>query len=237
MIRKESEAGVGYSVVELGGVRHVFVAAVARQGTSICQQTEDALRTIETLIRDESAPGSIVMQSVFLRDLADEATCREIMRDFYGKEMPATTYIPQKPCEGKLLAIEALGVGRGRGEVEIIRKGEQTVITRHGGIAWVHVANVHAKSGAGSVYDRTLSAFHSADELLAAAGFRFDEVVRTWLYLGDITGMEGEAQRYEVFRRVGDAGPGQTRFSSQHGHRRRWQGRDDQLHSHKARPA
>jgi len=31
MIRKESEAGVGYSVVELGGVRHVFVAAVARQ--------------------------------------------------------------------------------------------------------------------------------------------------------------------------------------------------------------
>ena len=149
MIRKESESGVGYSVVELGGVRHVFVAAAARQGTSIRQQAEDALRTIERLIKEESAPGSIVMQSVFLRDLADEAACREIMRDFYGKEMPATTYIPQPPCEGKLLAIEALGVGRGRGEVEIIRKGEQTVITRHDGIAWVHVANVHPKSAGG----------------------------------------------------------------------------------------
>jgi enamine deaminase RidA (YjgF/YER057c/UK114 family) len=202
MIRKESEAGVGYSIAELGDVRHVFVAAGPRQGATIRHQAEDALRTIETLIKEESAPGSIVMQSVFLRNLADEAVCREIMRDFYGKDMPATTYIPQPPCEGKLLAIEALGVGQGRGEVEIIRKNEQTVITRHDGIAWVHVANVHAKTGSGSVYDRTLSAFQSADELLAAAGFRFDEVVRTWLYLGDITGMEGQAQRYRELNRA-----------------------------------
>jgi enamine deaminase RidA (YjgF/YER057c/UK114 family) len=202
MIRKESQSGVGYSVVELGGVRHVFVAAVARQGTNIRQQAEDALRTIERLIKEESAPGSIVMQSVFLRDLADEAACREVMCDFYGKAVPATTYIPQPPCEGKLLAIEALGVGGGRGEVEIIRKGEQTVITRHDGIAWVHVAHVHPKSAEGSVYDRTLSAFRWADELLAAAGFRFEEVVRTWLYLGDITGMEGQAQRYRELNRA-----------------------------------
>ena len=66
----------------------------------------------------------------------------------------------------------------------------------------MHVGNVHAKSAAGSVYDRTLSAFRSADELLAAAGFRFDEVVRTWLYLGDITGMEGQAQRYRELNRA-----------------------------------
>jgi enamine deaminase RidA (YjgF/YER057c/UK114 family) len=202
MIRKESQSGVGYSVVELGGVRHVFVAASPQNGANARQQAEDTLRTIERLIKKEGASGSIVMQSVFLRDLADEAACREVMRDFYGKEMPATTYIPQPPCEGKLLAIEAMGVGRGRGEVQIIRKGEQTVIVRHEGITWVHVANVQAKSGAGTVYDRTLSAFRSADELLAAAGFRFDEVVRTWLYLGDITGMEGQTQRYRELNRA-----------------------------------
>jgi enamine deaminase RidA (YjgF/YER057c/UK114 family) len=202
MIRKESQSGVGYSVVELGGVRHVFVAASPQNGTNVRQQAEDALRTIEKLIKKEGASGSIVMQSVFLRDLADEAACREVMRDFYGKDMPAITYIPQPPCEGKLLAIEAMGVGRGRGEVEIIRKGEQTVIVRHEGFTWVHVANVHAKSGAGTVHDRTLSAFRSADELLAEAGFRFDEVVRTWLYLGDITGMEGQAQRYRELNRA-----------------------------------
>ncbi|MGD0656047.1 MAG: dioxygenase [Thermoguttaceae bacterium] len=202
MIRKESNAGVGYSVVELGGVRHVFVAAAARRGTTIYEQAEDALGTIERLIKKEIAPGSIVMQSVFLRDLADQAACREIMRDFYGKEMPATTYIPQPPCEGKLLAIEALGVGRGQGEVEIVRKGQHTVIARHDGITWVHVADIHCGKEAGSVYDRTISAFRLADQRLAAAGFGFEEVVRTWLYLGDITAMEGQAQRYRELNRA-----------------------------------
>jgi enamine deaminase RidA (YjgF/YER057c/UK114 family) len=202
MIRKESETGLGYSVVELGPVRHVFAAATPRQGKSIRQQVQDALGTIGTLIKEESAPGSIVMQSVFLKDSADETACREIMRDFYGKDMPATTYIPQPPCDDKLLAIEALGVGRGLGEVEIIRKDEQTVITRHDGITWVHVGNAHAKTASGSVYDRAISAFRRADELLAAAGFRFDEVVRTWLYLGDITGMEGDEQRYRELNRA-----------------------------------
>ncbi|MGD0519324.1 MAG: dioxygenase [Thermoguttaceae bacterium] len=202
MIRKESNAGVGYSVVELGGVRHVFVAAAPRNGATIQEQAEDALGTIERLIKKESAPGSIVMQSVFLRDMADQVACREIMRDFYGKELPATTYIPQPPCEGKLLAIEALGVGCGQGEVEIVRKSEQTVITRHDGITWVHVADIHCGNEAGTVYDRTISAFRLADERLAAAGFRFEEVVRTWLYLGDITGMEGQVQRYRELNRA-----------------------------------
>jgi enamine deaminase RidA (YjgF/YER057c/UK114 family) len=202
MIRKESNAGVGYSVVELDGVRHVFVAARPRNGATIHEQAEDALGTIERLIRKEIAPGSIVMQSVFLRDLADQAACREIMRDFYGKELPATTYIPQPPCEGKLLAIEALGVGRGQGEVEIVRKGQQTVIVRHDGITWVHVADIHCGNEGGTVHDRTISAFRLADEQLAAAGFRFEEVVRTWLYLGNITGMEGQAQRYRELNRA-----------------------------------
>ena len=76
------------------------------------------------------------MQSVFLGDWADAAECRRIMRDFYGNKMPATTYIPQPPCDGSLLAIEAWGVGPGRGEVQIIRHADHTVIVRHDGIAW-----------------------------------------------------------------------------------------------------
>ena len=37
---------------------------------------------------------------------------RAIVREFYRDELPATTYVPQRPCDGRLLAIEALGVGR-----------------------------------------------------------------------------------------------------------------------------
>ncbi len=202
MIHKVSEAGAGYSIVEAGGVRHVFAAAVPRQGANFCEQAQDALRIIEGLLREEIARGAIVMQSVFLRDAADEAACRDIMGDFYGAEMPATTYIPQQPCEGKLLAIEALGVGRGRGEVEIIRPAAETVVVRHDGIAWAHVGGAHSGSAALSVYDGTISAFNLAEKRLRSAGFSFEEVIRTWFYLGDITGMEGQAERYWELNRA-----------------------------------
>ena len=172
------------------------------KGASFGDQALDALRSIEDLLEEESAPGSIVMQSVFLSDWANAAECRRVMRDFYGKKMPATTYIPQPPCDGSLLAIEAWGVGPGRGKVQIIRHADHTVIVRHDGIAWAHLGGVPPKSAAASVYDSTISAFRSADEQLTAAGFRFDEVIRTWLYLGDITGMEAEAQRYRELNRA-----------------------------------
>ncbi len=116
-IRKASHEGIGYSVVELNDVRHVFAAAVPRRGLTLRQQADDALRTIEAVIQEEGTLGSIVHQAVFVPNVSQIDECRQIIRDFYGEEMPATSYIPQPPCEGKLLAIEALGVGprHGRG--------------------------------------------------------------------------------------------------------------------------
>ena len=70
--------------------------------------------------------------------------------------MPATSYIPQPPCDGKLLAIEALGVGRGMGEVQIERVSEQLVITRHNDIAWVHCAQVVPQGRGAGVYDEAV---------------------------------------------------------------------------------
>ena len=43
--------------------------------------------------------------------------------------------------------------------------------------------------------NRSVSAFRAAAKRLSSAGWQFDEVIRTWLYLGDITGMEGRRQR------------------------------------------
>ena len=82
----------------------------------------------------------MVHQAVFVADVGLIDECRQIIREFYGSELPATSYIPQRPCDGNLLSIEALGVGRGKGEVEIERISEQLVIARHNGIAWIHAA-------------------------------------------------------------------------------------------------
>src|SRR5208283_6119161 len=139
-ICKSSHEGIGYSVVDLNDVRHVFAAAVPRRGLTLRQQAEDALHTMEAVIQGQSTRSSIVHQAVFVPNVSLIDECRQIIHEFYGKELPATSYIPQPPCEGKLLAIEALGIGRGMGEVDIERVSEQLVIARHNHIAWCHCA-------------------------------------------------------------------------------------------------
>jgi len=197
MIRKESSAGVKYSVVDLNGVRHVFANAVPRNGGDLEQQARDALHTIEAMAHEEGILGSIVHQAVFMSDIQQVEACRQIMRDFYGNEMPATSYIPQAPCGDKLLEIEVLGVGQRHGGVEIRRLSERTVTARHNGITWVHCANIVPETPAETIYDRSLDAFRRLDHELATWGFRYDQVVRTWLYLGDIIGLENQVLRYQ----------------------------------------
>jgi enamine deaminase RidA (YjgF/YER057c/UK114 family) len=202
MLRKRCHDGVGFSVVELQDVRHVFAAAVPRRGGSLEEQAFDALRTIKAVLDEEGPRGSIVKQEVFLSDYAQVEKCRQIMREFYGKNLPATTYVPQHPCCGKLLSIEALGVGQREGEVEIERHDDALVVTRHNNIAWVHCGQIVPDSPATGVYERSQSAFQNMSCRLGSVGIRFDQVIRTWLYLGDIVGPEGDTQRYKELNRA-----------------------------------
>ncbi len=202
MIRKTCSDGVGYSVVDLTDVHHVFAAAVPRCGGSLETQADDALKTIEAVIREEGTLGSIVHQVVFLGDYSQLEEVRRIIRDFYGPEMPATTYVPQLPCEGGLISIEALGVGRKKGDVDILRFSDQLVLARHNNISWVHCANVVPQTSATATYDRAIDAFQRMRALLQRVDVRFDQIIRTWLYLGGIVDAEGESQRYKELNRA-----------------------------------
>ncbi len=202
MIRKELREGLAYSVVELDGVRQVFAAVLPCCGETFVEQTEDVLHALSTIFHKEGVAGSIVMQSVFLDNIDNQAACQRMMREFYGKDLPATAYIPQPPCEGNHLSIEAWGIGGNEHEVNIERLGEELVLAHHQGITWAYLANVQPESSAESVYDRSLSAFQSAGVRLHDAGLRFDEVVRTWLYLGNITAAEGQTSRYLELNRA-----------------------------------
>ncbi|MFZ5832230.1 MAG: hypothetical protein ACOY3P_19265 [Planctomycetota bacterium] len=202
MIRKHSSDGVGYSVVEPNGVRHVFAAAVPRTPGDLAEQTHDALRTIEAVCSDEGAHNSIVHQAVFLDDPAHFDACRQLILDFYGSELPATTFIFQPPCNGKMVSIEALGIGRGSGGVQVERLGERMVSVAHDGVTWVHLANVSLRTPAGSTYERATCLFQAMRDGLALRKVRFDQIIRTWLYLGDIVGPEGDTQRYKELNRA-----------------------------------
>ena len=201
-IRKVSQEGIGYSTVDLNDVRHVFAAAVPRRGSTFRQQADDALRIIEAVTHDEGTRGAIVHQAVFLADIGQIGECRQIIHDFYGSDLPATSYIPQSPCEGKLLAIECLGVSQNRGNVEIDRISEQLVLARHNRITWAHCAQVAPSTQALGAYDDALSGFEQMRLLLDGVGIRFAQVIRTWLYCGGIVDNEGAASCYQEMNRA-----------------------------------
>src|SRR5208283_4623857 len=88
--------------------------------------------------------------------LIDE--CRQIMHEFYGPDMPVTSYIPQPPCEGQLLAIETLGMGQKKQQVKIKRINEHLALVQHNGITWVHAA-IAPQASCGSAYEQASRGF------------------------------------------------------------------------------
>jgi enamine deaminase RidA (YjgF/YER057c/UK114 family) len=202
VIRKESSEGIGYSVIERHRIRHVFAAAAPRDGNTLAEQAHDALQTIERVMAEEGTHRAIVRQDVFVSQPGDFPEAQRIIHDFYGSDLPATSYIAQPPCNGKLIAIEAMGLGRGCGLEHIVRVSEQVVVTCYNDITCVHCAHVRPSSESGSVYDRSRAAFEQLARAVNSQGLAFDRVIRTWLYLGDIVGPEGETQRYMELNRA-----------------------------------
>ena len=178
-----SHAETRCSIVDLRGPRQVFANVVPGNDGDLAEQTHDALRTLDALADEEGIAGAIVHQAVFLRDVRQIEACRQIMRVHYSSELPATSYIPQPPCSGKLLEIEVWGVGRRDGGVEIRRLSQRTVTARHNGVTWVHCEDVVPETSAKAIHDRSWDAFRRLEQELATWGFSFDQVVRTWLYL------------------------------------------------------
>ena len=199
LLRKIARDGIGYSVVELTDVRQFHIVAVPQSGCTLEQQARDALRMIETVLEKEGARSSVVRQTVFVADAAFVKPCKQLMREFYGEDMPTTTYVRQRPCDGKMLAIEVMGVGA---DAQIERISEQLVVASHNGLSWAHVGGVMPRNALASVFDGSKSAFTTMCALLDEAGIRFDQIVRTWLYLGDIVGMEGPVQRNNELNRA-----------------------------------
>ena len=87
--------------------------------------------------------------------------------------------------------------------VDIRRVSDQVVVTSHDGVTWVHCANVVPEiAGGGGL--RSFRGCLRADETAnGGTGYSVREyVVRTWLYLGDIVGPEGDTQRYIELNRA-----------------------------------
>ncbi len=199
---KTSHQGTGLATVELNDIHHVFASAIPQCGGTLRQQAENALQDLDDVLGAEGARQSIIRQTVFLTAPGRVDECRQIVRGFYGADLPVICYVPQPPCDGKLLSIEAHAVRRGRCEVEIERVSEQLVMLRHDDLTWAYCTLAVPGTSTAGAYEVTANTLHRIRSLLHGRSVRFDQVIRTWFYLGGIVVAEGTTQRYKELNRA-----------------------------------
>jgi enamine deaminase RidA (YjgF/YER057c/UK114 family) len=192
--------GTGCSHVDLGDSTRVALMITPRGRVPFGEQAREVLLAMRTVLGKYPEPMAITVQTVFLKDARDQAECEELFTTFSGADLPVTNYVLQPPCCGAALAMEAWAIG-GK-SVRVEHFGPQALAVAYDGVRWVYCAGVKPASSSRGVYPQTLDALGRLRAALEQAGSSFERVVRTWFYLGDITGPEGEAQRYQELNRA-----------------------------------
>ncbi len=185
------------SVVSLNGLSHVFVTAEPHRGDTLRQQLNSALTTVKAIMSAQGGP-DIVQETLFLADDRLIAESQQIVREFYGTALPSVSYVPQPPCSGKLVVVEALGL---KGDGPIRRISDQFVVARHQGIDFIFASQAVPRTSAAGVYEQSTCTFHHLRRLVGE-GAKFSHMIRAWFYLGGIVDAEGPSQRYKEFNRA-----------------------------------
>ena len=189
-----------HAVLELGNLARMAVIALPGRRGSFRQEASELFAQLACIVRNHPTPLAATTMMVFLREGADEAECREVVQAWFRAAMPVTTYAVQPPCGGAALGVELWALG-GPG-VTVQRFGPQLLAVESDGIRWIHCGDIRGKAGTDGPYAESLSAFQLMGQQLATAGVGFDQVVRTWLYVNQITeGAEGR-QRYQELNRA-----------------------------------
>ena len=208
-----------YQIKEQATIRELFLTAIPSENF-VCRneyqghggyvpdyeaQTLSMLEQIRGILSREGFEGYGVMQTVFLDDPGQKQLVRKMMADFYGPNQPATTYVRQKPCENRAIAIELYAVAPrqvGDPGFYIGRFSDKNTQLQHDGFHWYFTSDILPYEAMTGAYERSASAFDSLNAELDAGGFQPEQLVRTWLYQGLLVLPEGDTQRYKELNRA-----------------------------------
>lgn len=192
-------------------VSHLIMMAVPSEklrGASLEEQLADVNTQIQAVIRAQVPSAHVIQQTVFLKNYEDRRRCQELWREYYGESLPVNVYVPQPPCDGALLAVEVIAQECGPNSgVCVEHKGEKLTVLRHSGLTWYYACEQEPENPCWSMYSQSVGMFQNLDKTFTKQGIPFENVIRTWLYLGNITNptyseLEGETQRYKELNRA-----------------------------------
>ncbi|HMJ90545.1 MAG TPA: Rid family hydrolase, partial [Candidatus Acidoferrum sp.] len=203
-----------HAVLDLGSLTRLAVIAVPGNRGSFREQAEELFAQVRCLVKHQPAPLNATTMTVFLRDNADESACEEIIRRCFGDASPVTMFVVQPPCCGAALGLELWAAG-GPG-VRVERFGPHVLAVESEGVRWIHCAGVRGRSEGDAAYGESFTAFQNLEQQLSLAGVDFDQVVRTWIYLNQITAGTNGLQRYQELNRARTDFFGDIQFGRNH---------------------
>lgn len=202
---KTAGRGCNYSLMEDAGVT-LFSAVISPDSEGDrSARVMSAIQRLDVLLRRERMEGSVVGQTVFLRDIGDKLLMRRLLLEYYGDNLPVITYVPQTPCEDDdLFLFEVLAMKGNTRRVKIIRQGEQSVTVDIAGVSFGFFGELtpEAETDADGAFAQSIGAFDRMRVVMKENGFAVSDLLRTWLYQGGIVRPEGATQRYKELNRA-----------------------------------
>lgn len=189
-----------HTTIGYDGIKRVALMVTPEGGGDFRDQVWEAMSTMRTILRQQNEPMALTVQTVFVDRAENVPKARRMFEAYYGDHLPLTCFVVQPPCDGRGIAIEAWAISTRT--VEVKYHSPQLVTVTHDGLRWIHAAAGSLKQQGRTAYEQSAEAFEGMRAVLASAGASFEDVVRTWLYQGGITNMEGDIERYRELNRA-----------------------------------
>lgn len=190
----------GSSFIDLGDSTRISLMLTPHGRGSLASQVSELLGRVTGVLKRDGGPMVVTSQTVFLRDSSSQRLCEKLFEEYYGSELPVTNFVLQPPCCGAALALEAWAIGGPSVRVE--RFGQHTMTVSYDGVRWIYCAGIKPLLQSGSTYERAQDLFRQLGAALASAHSGFEDLVRTWFYLGGITEPAPAGQNYFEFNRA-----------------------------------
>ncbi|MCA8987467.1 MAG: hypothetical protein KDA78_07495, partial [Planctomycetaceae bacterium] len=191
-----------HTVIDLGCAHRIALMVTPDASDEVNDQIWEAVAAIRAVLKQQPVPMILTFQSVFLRRAEDAAACRRLFEAYFGDKLPVTNYYVQPPCGGQALAIEAWGVGGAGVEVEFPSRDVAKI--SYDGLRWFYTGGVRPAEDQETAFGQGRETFRELAARLQASDFRFNDVVRIWLYMGGITAMDAASglERYRELNRA-----------------------------------
>jgi len=185
----------------------IYVAGTLAQEGDIKAQTKTVLETIgQTLTKSGSSLANVVSAHVYLKNAGDAAAMTEVWRSVWPKDAPTrTTVVAQLVMPAALVEIAVVAVPTGAERVVVTPAGWSTAnpysyairtgdtLFMSGVVARDPKSNTPVEGDAAA---QTKAVMATAGELLKAAGFGFEHVVASRVYITDNADFQVMNQNY-----------------------------------------